>query len=957
MNNKADELLNTQKGFYYSRLPFMIGFNHEVSDMKLLVKLFRRTVCTIYSRLRVFIKFNPNKAVNLKWTIFASKNSILYVFNDLIFVHEQSYINFSALLFNNNIKRIDHPTLTTYSRANDEWLYDIFYINESVIKYELNLREIQTKLSVHCRFPSEVMYDVSTLTCFAVNDFLTFLKYINVYHFVDHDDIINHIGSRMVRYDMENAFTEHELKNVFASNDCFLVLNILADDELSVRLEDRPIVTKQCIDPNIVSSISTSDSEDSKRKRPIENPESPSFINVHRTTHLDMETNQIVPISQLLIRKVNEINLPKEYHNSIPGFKPVYTHLYMHDDKRRRIINDENDNIDIDRFINRYRPYSLQKDLQVQNIWDMMTEIVDDLNEHQNVYNISFFNYWFKIYYSKQTGGPWVEDPVNLTTHLHGCKLLWIMNQFMAVVPKKKDTFIVREKIVIQDSTSWGKYVTPDTYVKMTITQKTFQKLKLELKPFKFFVSVKRPSMIVSLHMVEQEKERGDSTWKNNYKSEFIQKDIFSIWTDYNERKTFFDIVYDPRSLVNIQSRLGFDSLNEFNGFRIDFNKVFSQHDFYLQELACGADWAFHAKASHRLIRFHLTDVLTNVKENDPENKNDLINWVLNFFAHLLQFPHEKTGTILVIYGREGCGKSQFIFNFIETVFGPEYVVKYDGRHPITSNFANENEDRAIFSVYEEVKTNDPKFLEIIKARSTETKSIIEKKYEDKNVKKCYKNYIFTTNRTIPFNLSDTGNRRFLMLHASDKFIGDKAYFDTLHAAFWANGSEGVKLFVRELLMRDLSNFCVGSPPRTPFLENIIRHAMKISQQWWRECLITGKNFYLQRNNLEFDKNNIDWVLSVCLNDFVSEVKQYALRMKWCKNINKITAEKIYKNLKPVIRAFSDIKTYNLSFARQIIIIPTLELCRYKWNQHFSQSTNLLDEGTTSDFISDFIMV
>ena len=61
-----------------------------------------------------------------------------------------------------------------------------------------------------------------------------------------------------------------------------------------------------------------------------------------------------------------------------------------------------------------------------------------------------------------------------------------------------------------------------------------------------------------------------------------------------------------------------------------------------------------------------------------------LYEYIIRWFAHIVQFPHKKTATCLIFTSDEGAGKNS-IFNFIgNRIFGREYFATYNDMEDVT---------------------------------------------------------------------------------------------------------------------------------------------------------------------------------------------------------------------------------------------------------------------------------
>jgi len=212
-------------------------------------------------------------------------------------------------------------------------------------------------------------------------------------------------------------------------------------------------------------------------------------------------------------------------------------------------------------------------------------------------------------------------------------------------------------------------------------------------------------------------------------------------------------------------------------------------------------------------IFLELVRLNTNHKEN-------LTNYVLDYFAHMLQMPTELPGVALVITGEKGVGKDT-LGDFMQ-----EWVI---GNHLSTNYTTN----KQFFGTHDMGKIN--KFL--IKLEETSSKDCLDNAEElkatitaaritanPKGMKEItcenFARYIFTTNKPNPVDMSDN-ERRFVLLACSSKRRGDFGFWRELREVLF--NYSGGRTIAEYLLARDISNFEVRQLPKNDFQNSVIK--------------------------------------------------------------------------------------------------------------------------------------
>lgn len=118
---------------------------------------------------------------------------------------------------------------------------------------------------------------------------------------------------------------------------------------------------------------------------------------------------------------------------------------------------------------------------------------------------------------------------------------------------------------------------------------------------------------------------------------------------------------------------------------------------------------------------------IEHTKDNICLGDQEAFDWLITYFAHLIQRPWEKPLTTLVFKGRKGVGKNAFVDRIGNLMGQGHYVVAHDSRY-LTSNF-NGHFDRCLLLCLDEAFWSGDKSAEgKLKGLTTAPKILIEKK-------------------------------------------------------------------------------------------------------------------------------------------------------------------------------------------------------------------------------------
>merc|ERR1712070_1312839 len=208
---------------------------------------------------------------------------------------------------------------------------------------------------------------------------------------------------------------------------------------------------------------------------------------------------------------------------------------------------------------------------------------------------------------------------------------------------------------------------------------------------------------------------------------------------------------------------------------------------------------------------------------NDNEN---IYNYILDWLAHIVQFPYKKTRILIILYSSlQQVGKNILTNFFIDYVFGQELSYAMAGTDNLTCRF-NTNIYRKVFVNCNELSSIDGT------ERNTQfdlLKNLITEDYMDFEIKggrkwkgDNYMNILATTNHTFTYKIED-GDARILPLKVSNRYAQNFAYFKRLGESLNQNTGNHFISFLKE---RDLRDVVLTNIPMTDLKEDMIEHSL-----------------------------------------------------------------------------------------------------------------------------------
>ena len=168
----------------------------------------------------------------------------------------------------------------------------------------------------------------------------------------------------------------------------------------------------------------------------------------------------------------------------------------------------------------------------------------------------------------------------------------------------------------------------------------------------------------------------------------------------------------------------------------------------------------------------HIKNIICN---NDDEKYNYFMRWWANIFQNVTV----KNGTMLIIYGAQGSGKSFPIEVFCD-LLGKYALANVDDLDKVFGKFNGLLDRSFVININEPPESTEKfKYLGKIKAKLTQKKSIQERKGQDQLDVLSWANFTMTTNNPSPIQ-EEKGDRRTIYYETNNSRCGDEEYFNKL---------------------------------------------------------------------------------------------------------------------------------------------------------------------------------
>jgi hypothetical protein len=306
----------------------------------------------------------------------------------------------------------------------------------------------------------------------------------------------------------------------------------------------------------------------------------------------------------------------------------------------------------------------------------------------------------------------------------------------------------------------------------------------------------------------------------------YFDENEFYMISDEKERRKYFERYYFK--ILSMEGFSYFDNdgkVKRVRNERFHFGKIYGDFlEFYSQSLGIPTYVSFGIYPCRELCPERILNTWTGflVEEyTDIEPDGDIskilyhfkvvsnfedpvYEYLLNYFAWLVQKPHQKTNVCLLIKGLQGCGKNTLVENLLKAIMGKKYIFDTADVDKICGRF-NDVVQGKLMGILNEVSGKDTMgVVDKIKDSITREDVLIEQKGIDSVSIKDYCNFCYTTNNINPVRI-DKDDRRFMVVECSSKHKGDVKYFELLRADI--GDKKIIKTFYNFLMQRDITRF------------------------------------------------------------------------------------------------------------------------------------------------------
>lgn len=281
--------------------------------------------------------------------------------------------------------------------------------------------------------------------------------------------------------------------------------------------------------------------------------------------------------------------------------------------------------------------------------------------------------------------------------------------------------------------------------------------------------------------------------------------------------------------------------------------------------------WPYSPKESTKHHAF-LDHIFNNICSKDV----DLYEYILDWMAHIIQYPEKKIDKALVIRGNQGTGKGFFVQEFGSLLGNAFHHLTNMG--PLTGRFNSELVNNLL--VFADEVTWGGKRAEgsRLKTFISEDRINIEFKGKDVVPMNNFARLIIASNHewVVPV---EGGDRRYVVIDIDDRNKEDKVYFNNIHQEMLDGGYEALMF---KLVNRDLSNRDWSKIPNTQARLDQKMLSLDHHEQWMYDSIsqITDhtpwgiKGFGVKIDNKEIHEAYMDYMKKHYPNQYMKSSRE-----------------------------------------------------------------------------------
>lgn len=296
----------------------------------------------------------------------------------------------------------------------------------------------------------------------------------------------------------------------------------------------------------------------------------------------------------------------------------------------------------------------------------------------------------------------------------------------------------------------------------------------------------------------------------------------------------------------------------------------------------------FQTKPSEQSVADHeIEPFLTYVKEILADNDAERNEWLLGWMADMLQVPHKKPGTALVLVGPQGAGKTFLGEHILGKIIGQSHYTQINNITTLTDKFNTIIDNRILVQCDEAIHSYQKDVASRLKSIISDGYMTIEPKGVNSYKKPNHMHLLFTSNdeHRALFIDSSPYERRFTVMKVSARRAMDLDYWSFMH--LWV--PMGLPKVMRWLMDYRYERRLISRPLATQAKAEMQREGVDPEVSWIISRMASGFPLGERTHNNWFDAYHSDYITKA------HEKANMRMRERWPNTIMPALLEQDFK--------------------------------------------------------------
>lgn len=201
-----------------------------------------------------------------------------------------------------------------------------------------------------------------------------------------------------------------------------------------------------------------------------------------------------------------------------------------------------------------------------------------------------------------------------------------------------------------------------------------------------------------------------------------------------------------------------------------------------------------------------------------------LKEYLLNFFAHMLQRPLDNPGVAIILTGQKGVGKDTLLDFFRLHVIGPAFSHNYTSTRQFFDKHDIDRKDKIMLKMEDSDSALCKQYAKDLRARITARENTINPKGKDAITYPNYARHFFSANQAIPVGINDDNDpeRRFVIMAVLSELKGNSTFWCSIYNEEVGLFTPAAGLAVANMLLaRDISQYNPRVQPANGYQEEL----------------------------------------------------------------------------------------------------------------------------------------